>query len=232
MSSCPPLSKFNRFSIRVLDLFLEVAETLKDYRLRDFVKLCTTNGPKALSLKVRSKLKETIHVASLRVQVRKKFHVLEIRSLKHLPGFSNHRKLKVFASKGCVCSRCNSKGLFLVKHRRQTQVLWSVVTQGIVEMNVDHIVPRSKGGTDGMYNKQPMCQTCNSDKSNSTTNLVRVKDVGVSVGDRVFVKRKKKFLHIGFVTAVKPNKVKTGCDKKSPLYQSWYSSQELYKVVQ
>ena len=38
-----------------------------------------------------------------------------------------------------------------------------------IRMEVDHIVPWSKGGSDKLYNLQPMCRRCNRDKSNNET---------------------------------------------------------------
>lgn len=37
------------------------------------------------------------------------------------------------------------------------------------KMEVDHILPWDKGGSDAMYNLQPLCKPCNRSKSNSTT---------------------------------------------------------------
>lgn len=36
-------------------------------------------------------------------------------------------------------------------------------------MEVDHIVPWSKGGSDEIYNLQPLCRPCNRGKSNADT---------------------------------------------------------------
>ena len=35
------------------------------------------------------------------------------------------------------------------------------------QMEVDHIVPWSKGGSDELYNLQPLCRPCNRSKSNN-----------------------------------------------------------------
>lgn len=40
---------------------------------------------------------------------------------------------------------------------------------GVSELEVDHIIPKSKGGSDGLYNLQPMCRRCNRSKSNNTS---------------------------------------------------------------
>lgn len=41
------------------------------------------------------------------------------------------------------------------------------------EIDIDHIVPRNKGGTDELWNLQPMCRHCNRSKSDDTTKTGR-----------------------------------------------------------
>lgn len=38
-----------------------------------------------------------------------------------------------------------------------------------MKMEVDHITPWSRGGSDELWNLQPLCKTCNRAKSNSMT---------------------------------------------------------------
>lgn len=40
------------------------------------------------------------------------------------------------------------------------------------DIDVDHIVPQSKGGGDNAYNLQPMCQHCNRSKGNKTNDTI------------------------------------------------------------
>tara|TARA_R110000744_G_scaffold357580_2_gene464441 strand:+ start:2153 stop:2395 length:243 start_codon:yes stop_codon:yes gene_type:complete len=37
---------------------------------------------------------------------------------------------------------------------------------GVMFLEIDHIIPTSKGGSDKLYNKQSLCQRCNNKKSN------------------------------------------------------------------
>ena len=104
------------------------------------------------------------------------------------------------------------------------------MTKDLIEMNVDHIIPRSRGGGEGLYNKQPMCVPCNTSKGTKASGIIGITHVGVSIGDLVFSKRGRKFFNVGKVTCIRDNKIKTKCDKMSPAYKSWYAYQELYKM--
>lgn len=42
----------------------------------------------------------------------------------------------------------------------------------IYELEVDHIIPKSKGGSDDLYNLQPMCRRCNRSKSANTSDTI------------------------------------------------------------
>lgn len=41
------------------------------------------------------------------------------------------------------------------------------------QMDVDHIVPQSKGGSDALWNLQGLCQHCNRSKGAKTDNTVK-----------------------------------------------------------
>ncbi|OOO00395.1 MAG: hypothetical protein ATN35_07600 [Epulopiscium sp. Nele67-Bin004] len=40
------------------------------------------------------------------------------------------------------------------------------------QIDIDHIIPKSKGGSDKLYNLQAMCRKCNRSKGNKTNNTV------------------------------------------------------------
>ena len=48
-------------------------------------------------------------------------------------------------------------------------------------MEVDHIRPWSKGGSDEVYNLQPLCRPCNRSKSNDMTFKDNLKTIGNSI---------------------------------------------------
>jgi 5-methylcytosine-specific restriction endonuclease McrA len=40
------------------------------------------------------------------------------------------------------------------------------------QIDIDHIIPKSKGGSDALYNLQAMCRHCNRSKNNKTDKVV------------------------------------------------------------
>lgn len=107
--------------------------------------------------------------------------------------YADHHRLMVFAKKGFDCATCNRVGTFLIisqethdyKESRQRKSVGSIhvdiYTDDFTLMTVDHIVPRSVarelGWTwdeiEALDNKQPMCNTCNSKKSNRLEEMPR-----------------------------------------------------------
>lgn len=85
-----------------------------------------------------------------------------------LKKFRNHRRFRVFWLKGLRCVNCNIIGNAIIKSRNNAgQIhydLYRYSKQGRLLMTVDHIIPKSLGGTNNIKNLQPMCTKCNSKK--------------------------------------------------------------------
>jgi hypothetical protein len=84
--------------------------------------------------------------------------------------FKNRKRLGVFATKGCKCCvpDCPHEGILLIEgldHCGNSHV--DLYTKDFMLMTVDHHIPLSKGGTEDMSNKFPMCNRHNTKKSNS-----------------------------------------------------------------
>lgn len=80
--------------------------------------------------------------------------------------YADHKRLGVFAQKGCGCSvpGCTKVAtrLIITQERTKKGVLLpkfhvDLYTDDYQLMNVDHHHPKSKGGPDSMKNKNPMC---------------------------------------------------------------------------
>ena len=90
-----------------------------------------------------------------------------------LENFKDHRRLSVFYYKGFLCVNCHRMGTN-IRFRYDKKEVKDLTRTGVhvdlfcgdILMTVDHIVPRSLGGSDELWNKQPMCAPCNTKKAN------------------------------------------------------------------
>lgn len=80
----------------------------------------------------------------------------------------NHKRLSVFRENGLKCSAdgCSNEGAFLIEGKDHNGGLHiDLYTVDFVLMTIDHVIPRSKGGSNRMENKVPMCSKCNTNKA-------------------------------------------------------------------
>lgn len=75
-----------------------------------------------------------------------------------------------FRSNGITCVKCGARGAFFAKERYGKDAphlnLYGFDVHGRqLLLTRDHIKPKSKGGTNHIYNSQTMCLKCNSRKS-------------------------------------------------------------------
>lgn len=89
---------------------------------------------------------------------------------KDLKRFKDHKRLKVFYNKGLHCAnpKCDALGHYLLltfgvmsENELGHGLHVDVFTKDLKLMTVDHILPKSKGGTYNLDNLRPMCETCN-----------------------------------------------------------------------
>ena len=98
----------------------------------------------------------------------KVFHyvILNERPIEDLHTFSSHPRLRVFHHKGTTCVTCGKVGTRLIQGEGRGGVHWDVYTDDLYPLTVDHIIPKSLGGSDELENLQPMCSGCNARKGN------------------------------------------------------------------
>lgn len=86
------------------------------------------------------------------------------------------RRMACFAYKGVACVQCQKQGNILMLEEWSNGGgihldLFHIDDEGgRTLMNIDHIIPKSKGGPNTLDNYQPMCQPCNTRKGNTYEN--------------------------------------------------------------
>jgi ABC-type enterochelin transport system substrate-binding protein len=85
------------------------------------------------------------------------------------------RILKYMRAKGTTCVECGAVAIELVKYTNENgnkcNHVYGINSDGKeVMFNIDHIIPKSKGGTNHLDNIQIMCFPCNCKKGSTFTN--------------------------------------------------------------
>lgn len=126
-------------------------------------------------------------------------------------------RYRLFKEKGTICITCGFEGTYfaLEKHKKGGGTRYHFNCYGKDAdgnermITKDHIIPRSLGGPDHLYNYQPMCDRCNAEKENGyyTLDPISIMDdvdrlihglppkVGVSTGGDKLPYRIASFLH-------------------------------------
>lgn len=97
-----------------------------------------------------------------------KYIPLKILPMKELnTKYSRHKRLKAFHEKGLKCVSCERVGEYLIVAKDKSgSIHIDIYTKDFELMTVDHIKPKSKGGSYDIENLDPMCTFCNAEKSN------------------------------------------------------------------
>lgn len=147
------------------------------YAYEDTLTINTPSGDKMIPIAVITYKK--FKQLSRNIRPMKTSHVFIHKFTTPANFFSNFKqtksvRLKLFLQERdnleCVC--CSRKGhMFRLETLTMTKQRphWNLYSEDGVLMTKDHIIPASKGGSDGIQNMQLMCTKCNQKKGNEVT---------------------------------------------------------------
>lgn len=112
---------------------------------------------------------------------KKKTHTCEINGISHTVDLT-HKKYRVFReNRKCVI--CGIEGKWFFLHYYNNRNFLSFFSSNLTLMTIDHITPRSRGGTDALSNHQTMCGPCNEFKGNRIISNEELKqELGIDHG--------------------------------------------------
>lgn len=80
----------------------------------------------------------------------------------------NRKKYRFYCRKGLFCTKCGVKGELLVRAKpKNGNTAWFVCTEDLTILTKDHILPKSKGGSNRDHNLQILCYDCNQKKGST-----------------------------------------------------------------
>lgn len=123
------------------------------------------------------------------------YQILETKPLSSLEEFKKHRRLKVFYHKGTTCVKCGITGTQLALGAGRNSLHWDVYTDDFYPLTVDHIIPKSLGGSSKLRNLQPMCCLCNWKKGNGKTSAQNREQWTCNIGKNLLTKKMIKDLN-------------------------------------
>lgn len=150
-------------SIKFFDAkYFDVIKKFKEDRKKEFSVDITKEGNHILL-----KDEDTGEMVKVPKKIGHNYIPIKILPMKDLhTKYTRHKRLKTFHVKGLKCVCCPREGKYLIAGKDKGGAIHiDVYTKDFELMTVDHIKPKSKGGTYDIENLDPMCCFCNTKKA-------------------------------------------------------------------
>lgn len=94
-------------------------------------------------------------------------YVKQVLPLTEIENLKEHRRFRVYYHKGIKCVSCGIEATHIEVGVASNMGLHTDLMAGNKGMTIDHIIPKSKGGSSDLENLQPMCRECNKKKGSN-----------------------------------------------------------------
>lgn len=141
-------------------------------RSQDNLETCCEKCMRVRSLELSKKINQEKYTLSAedkkKLMKRYKLQAVHVFGMNRLNRYNQRGNLRFFSRNGTKCISCDEKAEFIIVARcRSGYEIPRLFTKDMYMLTVDHIVPRSLGGTNNPRNKQTMCSFCNQNKADS-----------------------------------------------------------------